>query len=117
VFKGATDSFGNAAILSGAILAGTSGRNSVADEVGAGLLIAGLVGKIISAAATPRADTRTWDNLPNLIGFGALRVPPGEHRLVAEFTEPGGGVVLTRDVTFTCAAGGRDTVLFFSDRP
>lgn len=117
VFKGTTDTFGDAAIVSGAILAGTSGRNSAADEVGAGLLIAGLLSKVISAAATPSADTRTWDNLPNQIGVATLRVPPGTHTLTAEFLNASGGVVLKRDVTVTVVPGARDTVLFLSDRP
>jgi hypothetical protein len=116
VFKGSTDAFGDAAIVSGAILAGTSGRRSAADEIGAGLLVAGLLSKVISAATTPSADTRMWDNLPNLLGFSALRLPPGEHRLVAEFVDASGRVTLTRDATFTVVAGARDTVLFFSDR-
>lgn len=117
VFKGSTDSFGNAAILSGAILAGTSGRRSAADEVGAGLLVAGLLSKVISAATTPSADTRTWDNLPNSIGFAALRVPPGQHQLIAEFLDGSGHTVLTRDVSLNILPGTRDTVLFLSDRP
>jgi hypothetical protein len=117
VFKGSTDSFGDAAILSGAILAGTSGRRSAADEVGAGLLVAGLLSKVISAATTPSADTRTWDNLPNGIGFAALRVPPGQHQLVAEFLDGSGHAILSRDVSLNILPGTRDTVLFLSDRP
>lgn len=117
VFKGSTDSFGDAAILSGAILAGTSGRRSAADEVGAGLLVAGLLSKVISAATTPSADTRTWDNLPNGIGFAALRVPPGQHKLIAEFLDGSGHAILSRDVSLNILPGTRDTVLFLSDRP
>lgn len=116
VFKSGTDTFGNAALLSGAILATQRGTGSAVDEVGLGLLAAGLIGKVVSAATTPRADTRAWDNLPNLLGFVPLRVPPGEHRLTVEFLNPADGVTLTRDATFTVAPGGRDVVLFFSDR-
>src|SRR6266511_5047442 len=50
VFKSATDTAGNAAIISGAILATQQGRHSVADEVGVGLLAAGVVSKIFAAA-------------------------------------------------------------------
>lgn len=117
VFKGSTDSFGNAAILSGAILASTAGRRSAADEVGAGLLVAGLLSKVISAATTPSADTRTWDNLPNVIGFTSLRLPTGQHQLVAEFLDSTGRPVLSREVSLNIVAGTRDTVLFISDRP
>ena len=63
------------------------------------------------------ADTRAWDNLPNLIGFAALRLPPGDHKLVAQFLDGAGNVTFSRDVSFAVAAGSRDTVLFFSDKP
>lgn len=116
VFKGATDTFGDAALITGGALAiGGSGRRGAADEVGVGLLAAAVVSKLISGAVTPEADTRQWDNLPNLIGFTALRAAPGQHRLVAEFVDPGGRVTLSRDAAFTVVAGGRDIVLFFSD--
>ncbi len=117
VFKGTTDSFGDAAIISGAILAGTAGRRTAADEVGAGLLIAGLVSKMISAAATPPADTRAWDNLPNMIGFAAFRLPEGSHQLRADFVDASGAVTLSRTISIKVETGARDTVLFLSDRP
>lgn len=117
VFKGATDGFGDAAIVSGAILAGTAGRRTAADEVGAGLLIAGLVSKVISAAATPAADTRAWDNLPNMIGFAAFRLSEGDHQLKADFVDASGAVTLSRTITLKVEQGTRDTVLFLSDRP
>src|SRR6185295_7590135 len=70
VFKSATDTAGDAAIISGAILAnaGHHGKNA-ADEVGLGLVLAGLASKIVSANAKPEADTRTWDNLPQFISY------------------------------------------------
>ena len=117
VFKGTTDGFGDAAIISGAILAGTAGRRTAADEVGAGLLIAGLVSKVISAAATPSADTRAWDNLPNLIGFTAFRLPEGSHQLKADFVDASGAITLSRTISIKVEPGTRDTVLFLSDRP
>lgn len=116
VFKSGTDTFGDAALITGGALAiGGHGSRGVADEVGVGLLAAGLVSKLVSAAVTPAADTRQWDNLPNLIGFTSLRAAPGPHRLVAEFVDSSGRVTLSRDASFTVVAGGRDTVLFFSD--
>ena len=115
VFKGATDNFGNAAILSGAILASQQGRNSAADEVGLGLLAAGVVSKIFSAATTPSADVRAWDDLPNLLGFATLRLLPGRHAATVAFRNPTGQTVVTRQVAFDVVAG-RDTGLFVSDR-
>ena len=118
VFKDSTDSIGNVGILAGSALAiGGHGRNSVADEVGVGLLAAGIVSKLISAAVTPHADTRQWDNLPNLIGFTSLHAPPGPQKLTVEFLDAAGRVTLTRDANFTIVPGGRDVVLFFSDHP
>lgn len=114
-FKQGTDSFGDAAIISGAVLGSQQGRGSSMDEVGAGLLVAGLVSKLVSAATTPHADTRAWDNLPNLLGFGSLKLPPGQHTLVADFVDAQGHVTASRQATFNVVAG-RDVVLFFSDR-
>jgi len=60
VFKATTDTAGDAAILGGAVLAAAGqGRNSAADEVGLGLMLAGLASKLVSAGARPEADTRT----------------------------------------------------------
>lgn len=116
VFKDSTSAFGDAAIVSGAVLAaGAGGRKSAADEVGLGLIAAGLISKIVSAAATPEADTRAWNNLPNFLSFAALRLPPGAHTATVQFVSPQGQAVASRTVNFEVAAG-RDTVLFVSDR-
>src|SRR5690606_8881327 len=72
VFKSTTSTLGDVGIISGAVLAGHRGRNSAADEVGVGLLAAGLISKLFSSATTPAADTRTWDNLPRYLTFAFL---------------------------------------------
>lgn len=113
VFKSTTDVLGNAALISGGALALTGGERST--EIGAGLMVAGLISKIVSSATTPEADTRTWDNLPNLLGFAALRAAPGRHSMVIEFRNAGGQTTLRREVAFD-AVTGRDTVIFVSDR-
>jgi len=114
VFKDTTDTIGTAAIIGGA---GTMllSRNRTGEEVGAGLLVAGLISKAISAATTPEADTRAWDNLPNLLGFAALRAAPGRHEAVVEFQNPAGQATLRRTVGFDVVTG-RDTVIFLSDQ-
>lgn len=114
-FKEGTDNFGNAALISGAILGMQQGRRSSMDEVGLGLLAAGLVSKLVSAATTPRADTRQWDNLPNLLGFAALTLPAGTHTLVVDFVDAQNRVVASKQATFAVVPG-KDVVLFFSDR-
>ena len=114
VFKESTDAFGTGAIIAGAGVA-IAGQSNTAQGVGLGLVAAGLVSKIISAATTPAADTRSWSNLPNLLSFAALRMSPGPHSLRVEFRDAGGRVVVTRDAAFHVVPG-RDTVLFLSDR-
>ena len=118
VFKSTTDTLGTAAIVSGAILAGAgSGSHSATDEIGFGLLLAGLASKLISSAATPEADIRSWDNLPHFISYAAITLPPGEHKMTVEF-ESAGGVIsqnLTKEVTINIAATDKDKVIFLSD--
>lgn len=115
VFKSATDVAGNVGIISGAVLA--TGRDT--QEIGLGLLAAGLVGKIVSAATTPQADTRSWDNLPERIGFAALKVPPGSHQGTVEFLDEQGRVLGGRTRGFSVLIPdnpGKDSVVFISDR-
>jgi hypothetical protein len=114
VFKSATDNAGSAGILGGAILAGT--QRGTAQEVGLGLLAAGVISKIVSSATTPAADTRAWDNLPQYISFASLELPEGPHTGIVEFTDGAGNVIpnLSKNIQFTVSAG-RDTVLFASD--
>ena len=118
VFKSATDTAGNVAIISGAVLAGTQqGRHSAADEVGLGLLLAGVASKIISASTTPEADVRTWDNLPQFLSFAALSLPVGEHTATVEFLDAAGkpAVNLTKIITVDVTASDRDKLVFVSD--
>ena len=118
VFKGTTDTIGDAAIISGAILADGRHRrhNSSADEIGAGLIIAGLISKGFSAATTPEADVRTWDNLPQFISFAVLKMSPGEHVVTVEFNDASGTAnsKLTKTITVNVPAD-RDKVVFVSD--
>src|SRR5205809_2003670 len=118
VFKTATDTAGNAAIISGAILAGQQDRHSVADEVGVGLLAAGVITKIFSAATTPAADTRAWDNLPQYLSFASTQLRAGAHTVTVEFLDAGGSPManLTRTVTINVSDPARDTVVFVSDK-
>ena len=118
VFKSATDAVGNVAIVGGAILATQQNQRSSVDEVGAGLLIFGLASKLFSAATTPAADTRSWENLPEWLTFGALRLPPGSHLATVEFLSPAGGPIpsLTRTYQLTIPENSRDLVVFVSDK-
>jgi hypothetical protein len=118
VFKSATSVAGDAAIISGAILAGSgSGAKNASDEVGLGLLLAGLATKIVSASTTPEADVRTWDNLPQFITFASLTLPAGEQTASVEFLEAGDRVVsnLTKQITVNISNDTHDKVVFVSD--
>ncbi|MGV3772542.1 MAG: hypothetical protein ACO1QB_06535 [Verrucomicrobiales bacterium] len=112
VFKSSTDTFGNAALLSGVMVGSQRGGG----EIGLGLVAAGLVGKIIAASTTPQADTRTWENLPQFLSFVALDLTPGEHTATVEFLDGVGNPLpsLTKNFTFTVTTE-RDSVLFVSD--
>lgn len=121
VFKSATDTFGDAAIIGGAVIAAHGGHHhrggiSDAQVAGLGILAAGVISKIVAASTTPEADTRTWENLPGYISFAALDLPAGSHTATIEFVDGAGNLIpnLTRTINFTVNAG-TDTVLFASD--
>jgi hypothetical protein len=119
VFKSTTSAVGDVGILSGAALLGTQrGRNSAADEVGLGLLAAGLLSKAFSAATTPEADIRAWDNLPRYLTFASVELPPGQHAAIIEFQDAAGRPLsnLTKNITLNVPADPRDKIVFVSDQ-
>ncbi|MEY4385871.1 MAG: hypothetical protein RLY20_1154, partial [Verrucomicrobiota bacterium] len=81
VFKGTANTVGNASLATGAVLAGN--RNT--GEAGLALMAFGLLAKATSAATTPAADIRCWDNLPNVLGYASLALPAGAQTLKVEF--------------------------------
>ena len=119
VFKSATDVGGTVGIAAGTgVLLANGGHDSTASAVGAGLIIAGLISKAVSASATPEADIRAWDNLPRYLSFASLPLPPGPHLATVEFRDSGGAVLprFTKTITFDVPADGRDKVIFVSDQ-
>lgn len=118
VFKKSTDTASDVAIISGAVLATQQGRKSAVDEVGLGLLAAGIIGKIISASTTPAADVRAWDNLPNCLSFVALELPIGQHHLTVEFVDSQGRAIAGAGKAYqvNVADPARDIVIFATDR-
>jgi hypothetical protein len=116
VFKSATDIAGNVGIIGGLGTALLS-HDRTAQEIGLGIAAAGVVSKIISAATTPEADTRTWDNLPQFISFATMALPVGQYTATVDFVDPTGARVanLTKTVTFNVTTTDRDTVVFVSD--
>jgi tetratricopeptide (TPR) repeat protein len=116
VFKQSTDSIGTGAIIAGAIMAGQQGHDSPVDEIGAGLMVAGVLSKLVSAATTPAADTRAWDNLPQYLSFAGATVQPGDYELEVEFLDDGGNGITDRTrKVLVRVEPDRDTVVFVSD--
>ncbi|HTL59766.1 MAG TPA: tetratricopeptide repeat protein [Candidatus Limnocylindrales bacterium] len=117
VFKKTTDVVGNVALIGGLSTAAFS-DNRTAQQVGLGVALAGLISKGISAATTPEADTRSWDNLPRYLSFANLELSPGQHVINVEFRDPAGAVNpnLTKTLTVQVPADGKDKVIFVSDR-
>jgi tetratricopeptide (TPR) repeat protein len=93
-------------------------KNYDAENAAIALGVVGIFSKIASAATTPQADTRTWDNLPQYLSFGALRLPPGEHPAILQFFDAEGRVVenLTRRLTLAIPRDqAHDTVVILSE--
>ena len=113
VFKSSTDAVGDVALLSGAVIA----QNRRTQEAGLGLLAFGLASKIVSAATTPSADTRSWDNLPQHLAFSAIRLTPGKHVATVDFLNENGELDSSlRKTAAINVSPDRDTVVFVSDR-
>jgi hypothetical protein len=114
VFKRTTDVAGNVGLMGGLGMA-AAGHGAV-QEAGLGLAAAGLVSMIVSAATTPAADTRAWDNLPQYLSFAAVELAPGPHTATIDFLDAFGRPLagLTRTVTIN-AVSNKDAVVFLSD--
>jgi hypothetical protein len=121
VFKRSADAFGDVA-LTGAAIAATQiqrpdGRASAgAEDTAAALGAIGLVSKVFAAATIPRADTRTWDDLPRYLSFAEVRLPPGDHPARVEYLDASGSVLPdSRDLVIRVGGAGTDTVVYLSE--
>jgi hypothetical protein len=116
VFKSTTDAVGNVALIGGLTTAALS-HDRTTQEVGLGIALAGLASKVISAATTPAADTRSWDNLPRYLSFVSLPLPVGQHVATVQFHDSAGQVLpnLTKTITINITTADRDKVVFVSD--
>jgi hypothetical protein len=138
VFKKTTDVAGSLALAGSAIAADNIykerqrvvtdqyGRQRVVSDVekdqgnenlALGLGALGLISKIASAATQTRADTRTWDNLPQYLSFSATRLPAGDHAAILQFFDAEGRAIadLTRRVNLHVEDPARDTVVILSE--
>lgn len=130
VFKRNTDVVGNVALVGAAIAADNAyGRrrrpdgtietygNRDAQTAAVALGAIGLLSKLASAATTPKADIRMWDNLPQRLSFAALQLPPGAHPATLEFQDASGRTLpgLTQTLTLQVEPVDRNTVIFLSE--
>ena len=86
--------------------------------MGAGLLALGVLSEVVSAATTPDADIRAWDNLPQYLSFVALTASPGQHTMRIDFQDAYGGAVegLSKTITLNIPVGSRDSIIYISDQ-
>ena len=130
VFKRTTDTIGDVALVGAAIAADNAyGRrrrpdgtvetygNRDAQTAAVALGAIGLIGKLASAATTPKADIRMWDNLPQRLSFAALRFAPGDYPATLEFQDAAGRTLpaLTQSLNLHVDPAERDTVIFLSE--
>lgn len=107
VFREAAQDVGQAAVIAGAaVLAGGDGENSEGRRnLGYGLIAAGVLAGIVAQATETRADTRTWDNLPQYLAYAPLDLPAGDHPARLEFLDGKGRAVPEFTQTFSLRAG------------
>lgn len=112
-FKRTTDTVGDAALISGMVLAGRRETQPVA----LGAVAFGLLSKITAASTTPEADIRTWDNLPLFLSFASVQLPPGQHTATVEFLDEANRILpgLTKTVTLNVPEG-KDKVVYLSEK-
>ena len=122
VFKSTTSGVGDAAIVGSVIAANRAyrpdgSRSEGSQNTALALGAVALISKLASAATTPEADTRSWNNLPQRLSFAALRLPPGAHPATLEFFDATGARIpaLTQMLTIVVDDGARDTVVFLSE--
>ena len=113
-FKDATSVAGDAAIVSGVVLA----HNRETQPFALGAIGLGIISKIASASTRAEADTRSWDNLPLYLSFAHLDVVPGEHVVTVDFLDEGNRVIagLTKRMTINVPPNGPDKVVYVSDK-
>ena len=116
VFKKSTDMAGTVGIISGAAMATSHTRD--VQTAGLAVMGVGVVTKIFSAATTPEADVRTWDNLPLYLSFVAFEVTPGEHTLTVDFLDGQGRILAgqSKTATVNVPEGTQEKVIYVSDK-
>jgi len=122
VFKRTTSNVGDVALLGGVVAADNMRRyngskNHDAENAAIALGAIGLFSKLASAATTPNADTRMWNNLPQRLSFAALRLPAGAHPARIDYFDAEGRRLAgsSKELTIVVDDASRDTVVFLSE--
>lgn len=89
VFKESTDALGDAAIISGAILAAETEHT----QTGLTVAAVGILSKLIASASNPEADTRTWKNLPQFLTLSPMKLAPGNYQARVQFLDKNGAPI------------------------
>jgi len=66
---------------------GNAGGMGAVQGVAGGLAVIGAVQQYMAINAKPQADTRYWDNLPDMVHVALVKVAPGKHSAVFRFTD------------------------------
>lgn len=98
-----------AALGMGAVVVSDHDRRGVATSVLMGLAA---LSAVASAATTPEADIRAWNNLPEAIYLIGLQLPAGSVQLQVRGRDATGAVKKTTEVSFALDAGTRVQVIF-----
>jgi len=109
VFKQTTDTVGDVALVGAMAAADHGGRD--ADRAAIGLAAVGLISKIASAATTPQADIRSWENIPQYLSFAALQLEPGDHTATLEFLDANGQAAPQLTQHFTISVPAADSTI------
>lgn len=122
VFKRTTNTVGDVALIGSAIAASNmyredGSRSEGAQNTALALGAIGLIGKLASAATTPHADVRAWNNLPQRLSFAALRLPVGTYPAKLEFYDATGRKLAaqTQELSIVVDDASKDTVVFLSE--
>jgi len=111
-FKRTTDTVGDAALISGAVLA----QRKETQTAALGAAAFGLLSKIASASTTPEADIRSWDNLPLYLSLAAVELSPGQYVATVDFLDEANRLLpgLTKTITINVPPGPGDKVVYVS---
>ena len=99
-FKDVANTVGNVALVGAGVAAGYAAQNNDRDAaIAAGvLLLTAALAKAASEATEPNADTRYWDNLPELVHATTLSLPDTVNNLTVEFLRGNDEVVSRKTV-------------------